>query len=629
MESHVVDPETLWAMATGGSNVAADPHNPPVSVLGPSAAGVQEACAWMREGLKADISMPRLLFLVGGPGGGKSQAATDLVTGLEPVSATRDLDGRLAHRVYQYQANGRTVTLVNDATIPAADGLSGLEKDIEAALHHEEHLIVCVNRGVLVDEVAHVSSGLAGEVVQWLAKESDQGGKSFLREKVWADPEGLQADAVAVYVDVCSLLEPRPTVQLGADGRLQASSYKIAKFGASSRNATPAGVLFQKVVSQFQWRTELDPDFDPVQANVGSLSHLAVREGMLDVLRASEIINAQRFTYREVWGCAARALAGALPSEVSAAQAEREVIDRAPDLETSKTPDFDSLRDLARHRWFVALFGGLDPSSAECRADPVLRLTTAADPLFDASPDWARRVLDAFAGTAIDSSPLAELRGALPQELQGAVQPFDEMLDTAFLAYCRNSNPRDRASAQAWYGRYLTRLYATAMGIPAFKAAVEQWVAAYRHVGGVPDGLKSPLRTLLSPRRFPQSLDSQPLVPLFASRPDPIIGYVDEPVLALRADAFQFSTGRQGEDLKLVVKEDGATVGEVRLDFELVREAMTCAEDWQGMTEASDHISPRVERFRARRVASEAVAGNSQLAVAFGDRDMAITIDSE
>ena len=217
-------------------------------------------------------------------------------------------------------------------------------------------------------------------------------------------------------------------------------------------------------------------------------------------------------------------------------------------------------------------------------------------------------------------SQLGAARGA-------AIQPFDESLDAAFARYVHSSTSHQaRAEAESWYGRYLTRLYATALGYPAFHDAVAEWVTSYRMASAVSDTLRPLLRTLLSPSRLVNGQATQPLVPVYASRTDPLVGYIEHPTLARRAETFQFKTRRDGEDLQLTVIEEGEIVGEVLLDFSLVREAMTCSHDWMGMTEASYRTSPRVERFRSQRLTSEALARNPHLAVAVGDEDFTVTV---
>ena len=171
-------------------------------------------------------------------------------------------------------------------------------------------------------------------------------------------------------------------------------------FGEANRLGTPAGALVEAAAHDFHWHGGTDPARDPVRANLDSLSQAAVLSGLLSVLRASEIIGGQRFTYREVWGCVARSLVGELPGLVRSSDAESYVATLAQG--DTEEPSFDHMRALARHRWFVSLFGGLEPLPPGAAADPVLRLTALADPLLDASPEWATPVTDAFASSVLE-----------------------------------------------------------------------------------------------------------------------------------------------------------------------------------------------------------------------------------
>lgn len=629
----MLSPESLWALSTGGSSVAADPDSSTLDdVSGPEPAGVAEACAWMSGALATPSAGSHLLFLIGGPGGGKSRAAANLVAGLTEEMPAND---GLVRRRYTYTTeHSRTVVLINDATIDKdqAEGSSspwGLAHDIQEAISRGDHLIACVNRGVLIDEVSAMRGRDSNaDLLRWLAGSVDGGQEpastSYLRQRPIANGSGPSALATVVYVDMCSLLESRPRTRVNS-GDLNSGEYEVMRFAGADRTETPAGQLVSSVASSFHWSGDAPPSWDPVRANIESLREAPVLSGMLSVLRAGEIIGGQRLTYRELWGCVGRAIAGDLPSLVNAGEAGSFLASSGYGEDDVLT--FDQMRALARHRWFVSVFGGLEPLPDGAAADPVLRVTSHSDPLLDASPEWATPVSDAFASSVLSSSPLEEVRSQLGDERGGAIQPFDEALDAAFIQHLENSTSHQvRASAESWYGRYLTRLYATALGYPPFHLAVEEWVNSYRMAPAVSDGLRPLLHTLLSPSRLVKGHASQPLVPLFASRTDPLVGYIEQPTLARRAQTFEFRTNREGEDLRLSVIEQGVAVGEILLDFALVREAMTCSHDWMGMTEASDRTSPRVERLRSQRLTSSALARDLQLALALGDEDFTVTV---
>ena len=641
MESSAGIPlELVWSLATGGSGVAADPHlSAPRVAVGPPAAGVQESSEWFREGLGAADGPPRFLFLVGGPGGGKSQAASALVKGLVESDPR---DPSLAHRTYRYETQGRHVTLINDATIATGD--DGILSDIQTAIARGDHLIACINRGILVD-AAHAEGALnAKEIAGWLTmSEGSQSiesikSRDYLRFGAWVDEVGrTRALMAAVLVDTCSLLEVKPEVRRSA-GDLDPQKYSVRSFAKVDRaRDTPAGQLVSRVASGVIWPEVLDPDYDPVLANIESLRDMSVLDGHLRLLRGAEITRGERFTYRELWGAINRMLFGDLPLRFTPAKATAHLAEGAPAEGATPAKTFEALQRLAELRSFVGIFGGLQGPEVGSAQDPVLRLMERADPLLDATPGdgssagegWSSPVLDAFTSTALGGSPLENLERELAGELTGVIQPFDRSVDIAFVELCRVAKPDQRSKATVWYGRYLTRLYAAALGIPAFRDVIDAWTRAWAKAPGLPDSLTGPFRTLLSPRRDPADRDSNPVIPLFASRTEPILGFVPEPTLALRAASFKFETRHEGESLHLHVKEDGASVGTVLLDFDLLREAMTCSDEWLGMTEARENTEPRVERFRSRRLASERLAAALKLAVEFGTRDEQITLDQD
>lgn len=633
-----LDVEVVWSLATGGSKVAADPNlKAPPAAMGPPAAGVDEACEWFRGGLEAE-GPRRFLFFVGGPGGGKSQAASSLVAGLEEINPQ---NSDLAHRTYRYRTAAGPLTLINDATIATeGDGILG---DIQEAVDRGDHLIACINRGILADAATSRGDSRAHQIADWLTAgdgahviEAIQA-QDYLRVGALVGEDGgPSALMAAVLIDTCSLFEEKPQVQFSG-GDLAPKRYRLGQFSKVDRAKTPAGVLFNKVAHSLMWPSVVPPEWDPVRANVQALQDPTVLSGHLQLMRGAEIALGERFTYRELWGSICRAIFGDLPLRMGPVSATTHIADRVPAEDANEQDTFARLQELAQLRCFVGLFGGMETGDPGMAQDPVLRFMRRIDPLLDARPGniahpdggWASPVLDAFSSTALGGSPLDSLEQEMPLERRAVIQPFDRSVDLAFRNYCATAKPEQRASATAWYGRYLTRMFAAVMGVPAFREVVTAWTGAWALSPTLPDVLGGPLRTLLSPRRDPSSLDSNPVVPLYASRTEPILGYVAEPTLALRASTFQFGTRREGEALHLTVKEDGGPIGSVLLDFDLLREAMTCSDDWLGMTEAREQTEPRVERFRARRLVSSKLAQNPPLAVEHGMRDDQISVETD
>ena len=158
----------IWGKATGGRSVAMDPHLADAAggyTVAP-APGVQEACEWLLEGLASQPDR-RMVFLVGGPGGGKSHALTQVTASLEKEESE---DTGLAQRKYHFRSAGSRLTVVNDASIRGGDDRHPLADDVDLALAEGDCFLGCVNRGILVEE-AHALAGdtAGGSIVKWLA----------------------------------------------------------------------------------------------------------------------------------------------------------------------------------------------------------------------------------------------------------------------------------------------------------------------------------------------------------------------------------------------------------------------------------------------------------------------------
>lgn len=631
---------SLWGFATGGTDVAASPDKPLSAFRGPSPAAVDEAMQWMREGLATGSQHRRMLFLVGGPGGGKSFVASTLTSGLEALTSQ---DDGLAHRSYRFQAPGGTVRVINDATIPPADRSDPGQIAAELDASREDFVIACVNRGVLVDETAQEARGQVGSAItSWLrnARGEDVIGpeglgvrpigtpRSFLKQGEVADSHGLgMIEVLALYVDVCSLIEERPHTKLEA-GLLTAQPYEVQVFApGQDRSGTPAGRLVAAVAESLSWESR--GPWDPVAANISSLSSPAVQSGLLSVLRGAELASSQLLSYREMWGAISRAVAGPLPELIARESLPTWLEANGVDAEGEAAPDFPSMRTLASVRLHESLF-------AEDRVGrhPVLRATTSVDPARDMVPGqpeseglgWASPVMEAFAGAELGASPLGRLRASAgTPAMDGMVTVFDELLDDAYVRWIDvEADVKARAEASSWYGRYLSRLLALAHGYPAFAAEIRSWTRARSLSPGLPPDLERALTTLVSPRRDPDDVNSKSLIPLFSSRTEPLRGRTTEPTLSVVVEDVGFKTSVDGEKVLLHLTEGVQPLGEVVLDLDLIREAMATSEGWAGMTDVTDSTEPRLERFRSLRLIPEN-RGTSDLRIAGPMGDTALT----
>lgn len=625
----------LWERANGGRDVAAVPDD--IGEGWPSvrgAAGVTEALDWLRAATR-DRSVARLLFLVGGPGAGKSHASATLVDGLAPID---ELTTELAHRTYRYEWGDRELVLVNDATITSDEHeVAPLAAEINDSIQHGKVFLGCVNRGVLVEEASaarRLPSSIGSAVVTWL---QDATPREILREKLVTTIDGqagyfrtglvrvdgvTRAEIAVVSVDACSLLERTPDVSVlehDEDVVIEPQPYGIVRFSERATlnpAETSAGELFQTVASRLEklvpW-TAPDGYLDPFRANVESVTRPAVRNGILNLARAAEIVTGTTFTFRDLWGLIVRSLVGAAPNEGTSTVARERIHSLQP---TSPDPvqRFGEAQLTAQYRFSQAIFGvGLDgPSVAtDPRANPITRRLACVDPVVDMIPGlasdgsggWATPVVDAFAGPIDSGSPLATLLESEPENgpLAQIVTSFDRTLDKLFVEATgapRLSDPT-RERLVAWYGRYLTRLYAIAHGITAFRKEVDAWTLAWLMAPSVPSGLEAQLRTLVRP---PRQGWTNSVIPALDSRAEPIVGDMPVPKLGVIGGTFELRTYREGEELFFSVLEGIDESPRMRLDFPVIRQAQSCSEGWIGVTEAAESTAPRLERFRSAQL---------------------------
>ena len=632
----------LWGQASGGASVADQPGGA-VGVWpdAPRPAGLQPALDWFRAGLR-DSDLPRLLFLIGGPGAGKSHAAAHVVDGLTERNALND---GLAHRTYRYDAQSRPLVVVNDATIgDHANSRGALGHDIQDALQTGAHFFACVNRGILVEELNNATeSGLSRSVPDravidwllqsrgttdagrdnWTVESSDGDSTDYLRAGRLYNGVIQVAQIMAVFVDVCSLFEGAPKAsvdQIGEDNvNISAQQYQISRFRKrpdSQPNEFAAGQLFVSVIERLAMGLALKESNGEgaIESNVTSLANPTVLNGLLSVLRGSEIVSSQKMTYREVWGAIVRCVVGDLPDQINASDVEKYLDALVPEAADPEA-EFTRYMELASGRYSQALYGATAElaDSADSLRNPVTRLTQMVDPVRDALPGdnsagttgWATAVSDAFAGQVEGGSPLRALFDSVHSEdpFRLAVGQFDWKLDATFKAVSEKQDlaPDKRFLFIAWYGGYLMRLYATANGVPAFRAEIDTWTAAWVLSPKIPDDLESRLMTLLKPARVQGAPEGYSLIPIYDSRTNPITGS-SRPQLALRTSSIDMETESAGEALFLKIKEGAKDIRPVLLDFPMVREAMACGEGYSGVTELSDITSPRLERFRAARL---------------------------
>lgn len=642
----------LWDRATGGRDVAARPGD---GVSGPwkdspRPPGMDASFRWFSEQISSDKPTQSALFLVGGPGSGKSRAAASFV---EEHCHERDMPSALAHRKYSYKVGDSNLLLINDATITdSATPSTQLVTELTQALADTHHVICCVNRGVLVEELAAhrrfeepTSAGAA--IVSWLHSTKEDGHASgswtievnsrsnFVSTASLYEDGTLRSVMCAVFADTCSLLEESPEIEFRVDelGGLVAefTPYDIAAFEereVSSLIGIPAAVLLDNILRQIGAPPEPD-EYNPLVANLHSLQNQHVRAGLLNVIRASEIAGGRRMTYRELWGTFVRAIVGDLPSKVEASSAAA----YCAQLTHAEGPptSFSALQERASLRFSQAMFGGTqDVKGSGNRGiqDQIVKMFRPIDPCRDVvagstSRPWVDLIFSAFTGASLGSSPLNDLKGNLSENdpFRLAVNAFDEALDKKYVDAMAEKSVSAQRQITAWYGQYLTRLYALAHGIPAFMDEVSAWTTAWRMAPEVPPTMKKQLLTLIQPVSR-ETDGGTSLIPLFDSRVVPIRGSTRSKFV-LAAGKLDLVSETDGELLFLHLQEDARTVGKINLDFALVRESLAASSGEAGITDLAGTTAPRLERFRAARLAPDNL-DNKHFRVVKGERQWSL-----
>ena len=659
------DLSRFWERSTGGRDVAANLIASDHSAwpTAPRAAGMDAAIDWLRAGLVTS-DLPRYLFLVGGPGAGKSHAAASVVRGLDAM----DAESLLASRKYEYTLGDSRLTVINDATISSDEyELAPLSNELDSSVRDRKHFMACVNRGILVEEAASLQRSRIGRpltpgsaIVEWLQSRTGvrrqstgkegwvvvdaAGEQAFFRGGVLFDGQEEIAHVIAVYVDVNSLFEASPAVLIESDVDLDIATkpYRVSAFAERMRDlslSSPAGQLIDEVASMLQPSDELGI-VDPFSANAISLASASMRAGVLSILRAAEIVSSQRMTYRELWGALSRCVIGDVYVRCNADELEQFVLKSQPAHDDSPAERFQKIRALAEFRVSQSLFG-TTMDSAEIQRDPVLRLTHLVDPVRDAIPGhlddhqdfgWASPVTDSFSSDAGDGSPLGTLlmSAHVGSLFAGIVTDFDRLLDASYVAFVPAAiSDRERQEASAWYGGYLTRLYALSNGVPAFRSEVETWTSAWRLSKNLPQELEQQLTTLLRPLRYPEKSGGAPLFPIFESRTNPVRGDQPVPKLAVRSEIGKITSKTEADSIFVEVAIPDREPTRMLLDFAMVREALACSHGHVGATELSDTTSPRLERFRSMRLVPRNNTDTSDYRLVLAADDVTISVEAE
>ncbi len=634
----------LKSRSFGGDEMAVAPDRGELrdDFEAPAMPGADEAADWISSRLSQESVRPAFLFFVGGSGNGKSHLSAKVV---KPLTGIGQHDSSADQRSYRYSTAGPDLLLVNDATIGQGTALAGdsLVSDLDGALHDGLHAVVNVNRGVLVEELLlDPEPGLGEAIVKWLAGRrhsnddlvvvpNDRSSSRFVQTAQIVHGGKRLVDLVAVFMDKTSLMELRPESKIvDCDDKVGVGlgDYAVKRFMERTEEfteATPSAELFRKVVGQ----RPPGPGalaVDPIRDNLESLDHSSVRNGLLSVFRGSEIVKASRLTYRDLWALMGQAVMGFLCESPDQDSPMAWVEENQPSrFEEQPRKQLEAMLRLAQLRTHQAIYMAdccpLVEVDSKVQSEAV-GIVRSVDPVKDLLPGppsttedgnpsgygWSGPISEAFEGLEIGWSSLDALREVVDDHDDAAmvaITDFDQVLDEHVVnaqsgSYLSDSEKRGLVR---WYGHYVTRLYATAHGIPAFRGQVDWWTNAWAFAESNPAG-EGPygevVRTLLFPAHseFREHL----LLPVFDSRVVPLTGEVDEPTLvkAFRTANAVREWKVDGDSIVLYMLQ-GNDYSSIELDFDFAvfRELAACRSGKLGTTENTRISEPLLERFRA------------------------------
>lgn len=608
--------QKLQKRAFGGEDVAARPgaEDDEWWPRGPLLPGVQE----LIRDFVASIESPEglhIVFLLGGAGNGKSFAARSLGKELGLSASAND---ELAHRIYKTTRNGVSIELLNDATIaPSTDYQSrqpvALACDIQRWWGESEagHVAAfcCVNRGIVIDELRSLSEhdhgigDLARAVLAWLASSEQDVSGQF-----GASRDGPKLVLGDHYHEIRFNLDGRSV-------RISAMSVDAYSLMVTDDTQSRAGTLFQQIVERCRDDAMVRPMDCPIRANVQQWLPPNTILSWENILAHAEIASGRLHSYRDVWGLAALSILGPRFATVDGSRSLLDHVDRClyqARNGSSLKEKLDALLELSHFRMHNALFRAPTPTGVD--ALPSYPPTTPAhlglslvDPSAWGSMD-SRAVEIAMQNVALGGMPSESLieSGLLGNAWFG----FDQCLEQAIVEYVGSHECSDsvRRRLVSWFGGYLTRLVGVSTGHLGNRVVIKQWEQCREKceigVGKLPLEFEKAIRSLIFPQHDDAPQDSI-LVPAFAARVEPLQASREgaSPRLAeiIPHNSINLQVRKQGGRLLLECTLTGhaEVIGQLVLDFSLVREALAFRGRRAGQTESTAHVEPRIERCRA------------------------------
>ena len=642
----------LWSRAYGGSSAAVSPWAPSMADTwngssSPGLAAVEELASVTIASRDDDV----WLFLVGGPGSGKSSFASQFLS-RNGFSLDRTNGMHKRHYMASHPTS-RSVRFVNDATVRTKGSVESLVKDMMECSDSQSHLLTCVNRGVLADELNLIedASSEFGQILNWIVRGAESRPKNlvpiveldYIQVAKQDKLQGGSRYVVVVFMDVASLLEDQPSVDHSHTFEsLSCESLKVQD--GSSGNllgsaTSPFSLLLEEIVSEFtpsflQNKFGLN-DSNPVLANAFQMSDPEFRRGLVSIFRTSEIRLGSRLNYRAFWSLVARLFFGDLPTKTDLVGLPATLT--ALDEISENTTDLSEILELTNIRATEALFENRIDLASSTSFDPGLRFTLSVDPAMASSGEvgsksnstsdqaiYIKPIAHAFQSAEIGEGVLETISKQTGNPLPLKKTAFDSRLDSVFASY-RGTEGAQKALGQqvARYSRYLIRISSVFGGICHGRREALEWVSMWNSSPALPqhDQLSMRIDSLIKPKLGRGDLLQTSLISLLESRARPIVQTSEsDPILAKRMDNIQFSTAKVGADLFLVLKEFNFDLGRIKLDYSFMRELLNTSPHAVGVTEETFFLTPRLERTRSIKLLAPEAANPEFFAVIVGDR---------
>jgi hypothetical protein len=641
----------IWARSAGGSLAAVSPRSRTLQskYLGSWGPGLIEAQRLFLEQISQGKQVS--LFLVGGPGAGKSTFAQHLLAGAQLDLKEQEISNLRSFDVETDR--GEVLRFVNDASIREDLEASALSDDVEWASRNGASLLVCANRGVIADDLNLATQGDDSayvELFSWLSQRVDSLSENstndlyvvqtdFLQVRFF-DDKGQKRLAIAVFLDVLSLLEPEPELT-SSDG--MAANFaeivpsSVSHSGNFARGRSPMGMLLQTIVA------DLDPEAigrdlgltasSPLVENIRLLRSSSFQQNLLAALRIWEINFEAKVTYRLFWATLAKLIFGPLLT-ISVFEDIASALRSLDSFENEE--NFDALLESVSYYAPFSLFSSYsrDNSGFSDLDDRVTEMWKLVDPALRSSADSARLpalfgdeslidvVNDVLKSVEPDSpaSVLFEIRGL------GSLNTsrFSHHLANVHKLAFQDKQTKDalKRKQQLFYAQTLVRAAAFMSGEFFGAEEAEVWTTL---LAGVPmittdESLKGKFEALLKPRTNEGEANSPSLMPLFDSELRPIrTSDSDAPRLAITLDNVQLRTRKRGPFIYLVLEEFGQLLGEIRINYSLIREALASSTSAQGVTDQSIFVDPRLDRVRASKLSGASGANNLDLVLIRGN----------